>query len=62
MRGPHTDRQRGGENLVRLKRQITDPEKAEVLARQGLRCFVDNHPVAEASELEFDHVLHFDTS
>ena len=39
-----------------VKRQISDVEKDEVLARQGLRCFIDNHPVADASELEFDHI------
>jgi hypothetical protein len=38
------------------KRQITDAEKQNVLDRQGLRCFIDNHPVVEAAELEFDHV------
>jgi hypothetical protein len=41
------------------KRQISDAEKAAVLARQGLRCFVDNHPVASADDLEFDHVQAF---
>jgi HNH endonuclease len=38
------------------KRQISDEEKQEVLERQGLRCFIDNHPVADAGDLEFDHV------
>ncbi len=38
------------------KRQITEAEKQEVLQRQGLRCFIDNHPVPDASDLEFDHV------
>ncbi len=38
------------------KRQINDAEKQEVLQRQGLRCFIDNHPVSEASELEYDHI------
>ena len=38
------------------KRQISDAEKQEVLERQGLRCFIDNHPVADAADLEYDHV------
>ena len=38
------------------KRQISDAEKREVLERQGLRCFIDNHPVAEAGDLEYDHI------
>ncbi|MGH2966208.1 MAG: HNH endonuclease [Solirubrobacterales bacterium] len=38
------------------KRQISQADRQEVLARQGLRCFIDNHPVADASDLEFDHI------
>lgn len=38
------------------KRQIGEAEKQEVLAHQGLFCFIDHHPVAAASDLEFDHV------
>jgi hypothetical protein len=38
------------------KRQISEAEKQEVLAHQGLFCFIDHHPVAAASDLEFDHV------
>ena len=38
------------------KRQISDAEKQEVLKRQGLRCFIDNHPVADAADLEYDHI------
>ncbi len=37
-------------------RQITEKEKQDVLARQGLRCFIDNHPVDSAVDLEFDHI------
>ena len=37
-------------------RQITEKEKQDVLARQGLRCFIDNHPVDSAADLEFDHI------
>lgn len=42
-----------------LKRQITDAEKAEVLAGQGRRCFIDNHPIEEGDEVEFDHIHPF---
>ncbi len=38
------------------RRQISEAEKREVLARQGLHCFIDNHPVDSEDELEFDHV------
>lgn len=38
------------------RRQISTAEKEQVLARQGLKCFIDGHPVASADEFEFDHV------
>lgn len=42
-----------------LKRQIGETEKAEILERQGLRCFIDNHPVDDPSGMEFDHIHPF---
>ena len=36
-------------------RQITQQEKDAVLAQQGLRCFIDNHPLLP-DEVEFDHI------
>jgi hypothetical protein len=50
-----TKRQPGG-IVVPGKRQISDVEKQQVLDRQGLRCFIDNHPVADAADLEYDHI------
>lgn len=41
------------------RRQISDAEKQSVLATQGLRCFIDNHPVESEAELEFDHIAPF---
>jgi hypothetical protein len=38
------------------RRQINEAEKQAVIQRQGLRCFIDNHPVESESELEFDHI------
>lgn len=38
------------------RRQITETEKRAVLERQGLRCFIDNHPVDSEKDLEFDHI------
>jgi hypothetical protein len=38
------------------RRQISEQEKQQVLERQGLRCFIDGHPVASADEFEYDHV------
>lgn len=37
-------------------RQISDGEKQEVLARQGLRCFIDDHPIASEDDVEWDHI------
>jgi hypothetical protein len=37
-------------------RQITDAEKQAVLRRQGLRCFIDNHPIDSEDDVEYDHV------
>jgi hypothetical protein len=41
------------------RRQISEAEKQEVLARQGLVCFIDNHPVETENDLEFDHIHPF---
>lgn len=38
------------------RRQVTEHEKRQVLARQGLKCFIDHHPVDSESDLEYDHV------
>lgn len=38
------------------RRQISEHEKQQVLQRQGLKCFIDGHPVAAAADLEYDHV------
>lgn len=40
-------------------RQITEPEKAAVLERQGMRCFIDDHPIESTDDVEFDHVHAF---
>jgi hypothetical protein len=42
-----------------LRRQITDAEKTAVLAQQGMRCFIDNHPIDNPEDVEFDHVQPF---
>jgi HNH endonuclease len=39
-----------------VRRQISESEKEAVLARQGLRCYIDNHPVESDQDLEFDHI------
>lgn len=38
------------------RRQIKEAEKRAVLERQGLRCFIDSHPVDSERDLEFDHI------
>lgn len=46
-----------------VKRQITDPEKQQVLAQQRrdgvLYCFVDDHPVDDENSVEFHHIRPF---
>jgi hypothetical protein len=37
-------------------RQITESEKQTVLERQGMRCFIDNHPIESEEDVEFDHI------
>jgi hypothetical protein len=37
-------------------RQISDSDKQTVLARQGLRCFIDGHPIESEDDVEFDHI------
>ena len=43
-----------------LKRQLTDKEKEELIKeymRDGsLRCFVDNHPIEDISQVDFHHI------
>lgn len=58
--GRRTNRRPGYAPPVSMaKRQITEAEKQQVLERQGLKCFIDDHPVAGAEELEYDHVWPF---
>jgi hypothetical protein len=42
-----------------LRRQISDAEKEAVLAQQGMRCFIDNHPIDDPADVEFDHIRPF---
>src|SRR5579862_6412584 len=46
--------------MASLKRQLTDPEKQQVLAQQRrngvLYCFVDDHPVENDEDVEFHHI------
>jgi hypothetical protein len=38
------------------KRQISDDEKSAVLARQGLKCFIDGHPIESPTDVQYDHI------
>ena len=40
-------------------RQITEAEKQAVRTRQGLRCFIDDHPIDSDADVEFDHIRPF---
>lgn len=51
-------RQRQGA-LLSQTRQITEAEKRAVLERQGLRCFIDNHPIESEADVEYDHIQAF---
>lgn len=42
-----------------MRRQISDDEKRQVLERQGRRCFIDNHSLADDEQVEFDHIEPF---
>jgi hypothetical protein len=39
------------------RRQLSDAEKAEILNRHGMRCFIDGHPIESEDDLEFDHIV-----
>lgn len=43
-------------------RQIGDADKKAVLERQGLRCFIDNHPIESEADVEYDHIQPFSES
>jgi len=49
--------------MASLKRQLTDPEKKQVLAQQRrngvLYCFVDDHPIESEDDVEFHHIKPF---
>jgi hypothetical protein len=49
--------------MATLKRQLTEPEKKQVLAQQGrngvLYCFVDDHPIEDENDVEFHHIKPF---
>ncbi|MFZ0168983.1 MAG: HNH endonuclease [Candidatus Dormiibacterota bacterium] len=38
------------------RRQIGPDEKRAVLAAQGLKCFINGHPMSDEPEVEFDHI------
>lgn len=39
------------------RRQISDEEKAQVLQKYGMHCFIDHHPIESEDDLEFDHIV-----
>jgi hypothetical protein len=49
--------------MASLKRQLTDPEKKQVLTQQRrngvLYCFVDDHPIESEDDVEFHHIKPF---
>jgi hypothetical protein len=49
--------------MASIKRQISDSEKLEVLAKQRrngiLFCFVDDHPIEAETDVEFHHIKPF---
>jgi hypothetical protein len=49
--------------MATIKRQLSDPEKQQVLAQQrrdgALYCFVDNHPIEDENGVEYHHIRPF---
>jgi len=49
--------------MATIKRQLTEPEKQQVLDQQRrdgvLYCFVEDHPIEDESEVEFYHIRPF---
>jgi hypothetical protein len=49
--------------MASIKRQISDPEKQQVLEKQRrskvLYCFVDDHPIENEEDVEFHHIKPF---
>lgn len=41
------------------ERQITPTDKQQILERQGMRCFIDNHPLDNTVDVQFDHIHPF---
>ena len=41
------------------RRQVTDAEKKLILDRQGMRCFIDDAPIDNEEDVEYDHVIPF---
>ncbi|MBW2021239.1 MAG: HNH endonuclease [Deltaproteobacteria bacterium] len=39
------------------RRQLSDAEKADILKRHGMRCFIDGHPIESEDDIEFDHIV-----
>lgn len=42
-----------------LKRQLTGPEKDQILAQHGRKCFATGHAIPESEALHFDHIRAF---
>jgi hypothetical protein len=39
-----------------LRRELTEPEKQEILGRHGMYCFINGHPIESEDDLHFDHI------
>lgn len=35
---------------------LTETQKQQVLARDGLKCFIDGHPIESEKDIQFDHI------
>src|SRR6266508_1991283 len=49
----------GGDIEMTETRQISEAQKKAVLERQGMRCFIDDHPIESPDDVEFDHIHAF---
>lgn len=38
------------------RRNLTPDEVALLIKRDGMRCFIDGHPIESEADMEFDHI------
>lgn len=44
---------------ITLRRQLSDPEKDQILKRHGRKCFATGHEIPADEQVQFDHIVAF---